>query len=243
MTLSYFSKFPDFGRSFTATDGQGISTQAGSNGSTAANVDTIRSKSAVVQPVAFEIAHQLNGRLRLRIPRLAHDQAFARRLAAAVTALPGVTRARVSPQSRSLVVHYEKRPFRPSRNGHQESSHVFILAELVNALQTAAGDKTERDLTTPKTDKIDFGRINYLQRLGLPVLGLGLGAGVVAGLGLPPLLVGGAILVSAIPIFKRTAQGIRAEKRMPVDLLPSAAIVLLTVQSSFLAPSFVVVVF
>ena len=61
-----------------------------------------------------------------------------------------------------------------------------------------------------------------------------------AGAAVPGLLVGGVILTAAVPIFKRTAQGIREERRLPVDFLDALAIVLMTAQGSFLVPAFVV---
>ena len=54
------------------------------------------------------------------------------------------------------------------------------------------------------------------------------------------MLVGGVILAAAIPIFRRTTQGIRDEKRLPVDVLDALTIVLLTAQGSFFVPAFVV---
>jgi Cu2+-exporting ATPase len=84
------------------------------------------------------------------------------------------------------------------------------------------------------------GSINYMERLGLPVLGIGLSAGMLFGLAVPGVVVGGVILAAAIPIFKRTVQGIRDEKRLTVDFLDATALVLLTAQSSFLAPAIVV---
>ena len=78
--------------------------------------------------------------------------------------------------------------------------------------------------------------INYLDRLGLPALGVALSAGALAGLAIPGLVVGGVILAAAL-IFKRTLQGIRDEKRLTVDFLDASAVVLLTAQASFLAPT------
>ncbi len=82
--------------------------------------------------------------------------------------------------------------------------------------------------------------INYLDRLGLPALGIALSAGALAGLAIPGLVVGGVILAAALPIFKRTIQGIRDEKRLTVDFLDASAVVLLTAQASFLAPAIVI---
>ena len=82
--------------------------------------------------------------------------------------------------------------------------------------------------------------INYLDRLGLPALGVALKQGALAGLAIPGLVVGGVILAAALPIFKRTIQGIRDEKRLTVDFLDASAVVLLTAQASFLAPAIVI---
>ena len=41
--------------------------------------------------------------------------------------------------------------------------------------------------------------MNYVQQLGLPVLSLGLGAAMAAGLALPGALVGAAVLAATIP--------------------------------------------
>ncbi|MDH3674545.1 MAG: hypothetical protein OES12_03540, partial [Anaerolineae bacterium] len=163
MSLSFSSRFPEFGSPITSRNGQGDSSQAGPYGSTAIKTGLIRGQSAVEQPVAYEIAHQVNGRLRLQIPRLAYDKAFARRLAEAVLALPAVTRARVRPQSRSLVVHYEQRTFRPGGNGHDDSEPSSILPGLAKAMRAAASGELERDLTISKTGIGDKDRINYFR--------------------------------------------------------------------------------
>ena len=101
------------------------------------------------------------------------------------------------------------------------------------------GPTSRRDLAPLPDAKADDG-INYTERLTLPVLGLGLSAGVAAGLAIPGILVGATILASATPIFQRMVQGIREEKRLTVDFLDASTIVLLTAQSSFLAPAFIV---
>ena len=104
----------------------------------------------------------------------------------------------------------------------------------------AAGAGGARSHRPANDGRVDDGGIDYVKRLGLPALGLGLSAGALAGLGIPGVLVGGVILAAAIPIFRRTTQGIRDEKQLTVDFLDSLTIVLLTVQGSFFAPAFIV---
>ena len=202
----------------------------------------------VQSTVQYEVVHWINGRIRLRIPRLVHDRAFGQRLCDEVASLPRIRQVRVNPSSASLVVTYQPEPTRAGRNGEVRHADRSILPQLLECLRRAAGGDpvpaTARTQTAAvgagvKTAAAD-GSINYVDRLGLPVLGIALSAGALAGLALPGVLVGGIILAAAIPIFKRTAQGIRDEHRLTVDFLDASAIVLLTAQASFLAPAVVV---
>ena len=122
-----------------------------------------------------------------------------------------------------------------------------ILPEIVDCIRQAAGADGVQEISpgvspavTDKTASTpSSGGISYIDRLGLPVLGIGLSAGLLFGVAVPGVVIGGVILAAAIPIFKRTVQGIREEKRLPVELLDASALVLLTAQASFLAPAIV----
>ncbi len=187
--------------------------------------------------ITFEVAHHVPGRVRLRIPRLARDAAFTDRLITEVELLPSVTAVRANRRTQSLVVEYKKLSAR-------STLPTAMAQQLGRAIQDAAAGKTALDVTqyTPASaeNSVGLGRTYYLQKLTLPVLGLGLSAGVVAGIAIPPVLVGGTILIAALPIFKRTAEGIRDEKRLTVDFLDSTTIVLLTAQTSFAPSAFIV---
>jgi Cu2+-exporting ATPase len=187
-------------------------------------------EAAASTEVAYAVVHHVPGRMRLQIPRLVSDKAYETRLLAAVQKLPSVSRARVNALAQSLVVHY-----------HAPATGQEMVQNLQKAIQSAAC--AESAVTQPASKKSKIEKtvpIPYARRLGLPVLGLGLGAGAAVGFGLSPILVGGTILLAAMPIFRRTWQGIQEEKRLTVDFLDSTAIVLLTAQASFLAPAFIV---
>ena len=206
--------------------------------------------------VSYEVVHWINGRIRLRIPRLATDKKFAQRLGEAVMLLPAIKQARVNAHSASLVVTYQVESRKAagrtdfgSEFGHRvANANQAILPQLVDCLRRAAGTDTVQMLTPDAMPAVASGRadtaardgINYVDRLGLPLLGIGLSAGLLFGLAVPGVLVGGVVLAAALPIFKRTVQGVREEKRLTVDFLDATAIVLLTVQASFLAPAIVI---
>ena len=228
--------------------------------SNGASPDTLMTASPTV--VDYEVAHQMDGRLRLRIPRLARDASFAQRALEAVQSLPAIAVARVSTRSSSLVVTYHSSGGHGAGNGRPAIDGATMLSMVVECVRHAAGADVAREVIPPapatrprpRADQIitrpaapppggaeaDADRINYAKRLSLPALGLGLSAGIMAGLAIPAALVGGAILTAALPVFRRSMQGIRDEKRLTVDFLDALTIVLLTAQGSFLAPAFIV---
>jgi Cu2+-exporting ATPase len=208
--------------------------------------------SGTLKVVYYEVAHQLRGRVRLRIPRLAHDGAFARRLSESVGTVPSLEHARISARSCSLVVTYRPGQFgapetRP--NGRPPGAPGAILPLVVERVRIAAGADLAQDLARtgaagaterPAAPSSGALRPGEADRLVPPALAVGLSAAALAGVALPGPLIGGAVLFAALPIFKRTAQGIRDERRLPVDLLDALTIVLMTAQGSFLVPALVV---
>lgn len=63
-----------------------------------------------VETVHYEVVHWTVGRYRLRIPRLAQDEAYVRQLQQALSQLDFVTDVRVNVKSRSVVIQYIDRP-------------------------------------------------------------------------------------------------------------------------------------
>ncbi|MEZ4768284.1 MAG: heavy metal translocating P-type ATPase [Caldilineales bacterium] len=198
---------------------------------------------AAIRVVEYEVAHQVRGRLRLRIPRLGFDAPFGERLAGAVMELQGVKRARVSKSSASLVVEYKPKPA-------GASAADTMLPQVVECIRVAAEADRARDVTPapggkvvapePPAKAVPAKGINPVGKLTLPALTLGLSAGMLAGLAVPPVLMGGIVLVAATPIFGRALQGIREEKRLTVETLDATAIVLMTSQAIFLGPAIII---
>ena len=202
--------------------------------------------------VSYEVVHWITGRIRLRIPRLANDKKFAQRLGEAVMLLPAIKQARINAHSASLVVTYQVESCKAAGRaefGHRvANANQAILPQLVECLRRAAGADAVQVISPDARPTVASGRgdtaasdgINYVDRLGMPVLGIGLSAGLLFGLAVPGIVVGGVVLAAALPIFRRMVQGIREEKRLTVDFLDATSIVLLTVQASFLAPAIVI---
>ena len=219
------------------------------HGVTAASSAITVSKPLTVRVIHYEIAHHISGRIRLRIPRLAHDARFAQALSEAVMTLHLLEHARVSSRASSLVITYRDGAIIAGENAAAPGAGRSILPQIIECIRVAAGaDVAQELMPQPQVAaknhadvrRADEDGVDYVKRLGLPVLGLALGAAASAALWIPRVLAGGAILASAIPIFRRTLQGVRDEKRLTVEFLDSLTIVLLTLQGSFFAPAFIV---
>lgn len=183
--------------------------------------------------VQYEVAHHVPGRLRLTIPQLAYDARFAQRLAEDVMALPDVSRARVSPASRSLVVEYRHQLLNARRK-------AALLPQVIECVRVAAKADAARVVTSEAAAPAQPPPVDVTARMALPALSLGLSAGMLAGLAVPPVLMGGLVLLAARPIFGRAIEGIRSERRLTVETLDSTTIVLMVSQGIFLAPSIIV---
>lgn len=210
----------------------------------APNLTDARDNTVTIRTVNYEIVHQVDGRLRLRVPRLSSDAKFADRLADSVSALPNIKTARVNRGTASLVLTYRRGP---GGSGHGPSGSEAVLSAVIGCIRTAAKADVARNIASerqasqqPQEEGVS---LKYLvKQLGLPALGLGLSAAATVGAVLPPVLVGGAVAAATMPHALRAIQGLRSEKRLTVEILDVTAVGLLLAQSSFLAPAFMMAV-
>ena len=150
-------------------------------GITAASSAITVSKPLTVRIIHYEIAHHISGRIRLRIPRLAHDARFAQVLSEAVMTLHLLEHARVSSRASSLVITYREGAINAGENGAAPGAGRSILPQIIECIRVAACADVAEELMPPAkaaaTNHADVRRadedgIDYVKRLGLPVLGL-----------------------------------------------------------------------
>ena len=175
--------------------------------------------------IHFQIKHWVKGRLRVVIPRLAHDEAYGERLQYQIMATSSAFSVRVNPTAQSMVIEYDP----------QEIEASDVLEHIVICIKDAAKPTVAIEKPAKQPDDSEF-KINYKKRLGLPAVAMALGVGTLTGVMLPPLLVGGVIIAAAIPSYKRAWEGIRHERKLNVDFLDSTAITLLTATGAFFPP-------
>lgn len=176
--------------------------------------------------IEFQVKHWVKGRLRLVIPRLAHDEIYGERLQYRILATNSAFSVRVNPTAQSVVIQYDPEEVEASQILEQIVICIKDAAKPTEAIEKASGAEGVES---------EF-KINYLKRLGLPAVALVMGVSTLTGLLFPPLLIGPVIIAAALPSYKRAWEGIRHERKLNVDFLDSAAITLLTATGAFFPP-------
>jgi Cu2+-exporting ATPase len=161
---------------------------------------------AEMQRLEVSIAHEVPGRVRLRVgavsPRGAqtrgHDDAIER-LASFVATLPGVERARASPASGSLLVMFDER-----------ATTAKKILEEIAATPPSAWPGAQPPARAPYVEWVKTG-------FSTAVL-----AGAITGVVPAPLMLG-AVAITAIPPFRRAIASL-ASGRVNVDVMDATAI-------------------
>ncbi|GAP94855.1 heavy metal translocating P-type ATPase [Leptolyngbya sp. NIES-2104] len=196
---------------------------------TAGNSSVVTDTVVTIENVYYEIVHWMPGRFRIRIPRLAQNEEYGAKLKYLVESLNFVTEVRLNSIASSLIVEYR-----------HESTAVGIATiqeKLFRSIQDAVSAKVDLALVA-KEEKKSNNEIDWMERLGFPAAGLVLSVASMAGAPVPPLLIGGVVLVGAIPVFKRAWEAIQQDQQLTIDFLDGLAIALHTFQGHFFAPSF-----
>jgi Cu2+-exporting ATPase len=171
--------------------------------------------------VDHEVVHRLPDRLRCRAARLGSDDAYAARLLAVAEHDDRVADARVNRSAASVTVRWDA-PL-TSRDVAEQR-----IAELLRAADHAPCPATAAPVA-PGGDR--------LTRLAIPgVVATLAGLGRLLGLAVPAPVGALAVLAASLPIARRAAHALTVERRLNIDVLDMAAILLTTLRGSLLAP-------
>ncbi|MFN6296549.1 MAG: HMA2 domain-containing protein, partial [Microcystis sp.] len=119
---------------------------------TPAPVQTAENSPAPPEWVDWQVAHQIPGRLRIRIPRLNWDDEFARRLQRSLLRTTAISESRINAAACSLIVSYPA-----------EMLSATAILDYLQAAIPAAGRERE-------PEEADRGNRGTWPTLGLPAL-------------------------------------------------------------------------
>lgn len=160
-------------------------------------------------PIEAQVVHQVDGRLRLRIPALRRDDFLANRVVAALTAQPGVLEARANVAAASVVVSFD-----PLQTTAQAILGWFSSGIPMGPVPPGLPGRPDRR----------------------PVV-LGTAAFVLSLLGAPALLTSALLAASSLPILVRAGRALVNERKLSADALDSTAIAVLLVRGDVAAAS------
>ncbi|WP_099069424.1 heavy metal translocating P-type ATPase [Nostoc linckia] len=179
--------------------------------------------------VSYSVVHQIQGRIRLRVPRLRYDADYAQRLLALVEGDPLFSNVRIKPAAAALVVNY---PVSSVADAEVRSRLSYLIGAATEVAIVVP--KANNSLATQPTEDAE----NSWPGMQLSAMATGLAVlGGPLGLPIPPLIVAGTIALATLPVFQRAVEGIVKERKLNIDFLDFLAIAITTVQGQFLTPS------
>ncbi|MBD2615781.1 heavy metal translocating P-type ATPase [Nostoc punctiforme FACHB-252] len=179
--------------------------------------------------VSYSVVHQIQGRIRLRVPRLRYDADYAQRLLALVEGDPLFSNVRIKPAAAALVVNY---PVSSVADAKVRSRLSYLIGAATEVAIVVP--KANNSLATQPTEDAE----NSWPGMQLSAMATGLAVlGGPLGLPIPPLIVAGTIALATLPVFQRAVEGIVKERKLNIDFLDFLAIAITTVQGQFLTPS------
>jgi len=176
---------------------------------------------------SYKLVHQIEGRWRIKIDKLAYDEEYALNLTRLLEDSDLISKVRLNRQASSLIIEYDA----------QKVSHSQLNNYLLVRMEEADLGYVASPNSQPETNSVE--EINYLQRLGIPTASLII-ALLAAPLELPSFLVGAVILGACTPAFKRAWTSITEDKTLNVDFLDSVAIILSVAQGHFIPPTLMI---
>ncbi len=170
-----------------------------------------------------EIIHVTCERFRICIPKLIEDPEYASSLTWLVESFDFVVSVRINLLLGYLIVHYEP-----------TISTTRVQKSLLNAIQQAGEIKAPLGTAPTKTELRPD--IDWLQRLGLPILSLSV-AVLSSTLPIPGLAISALVGVAAVPFVSRIVETTVKERRLDADILDALWLGLYTIKGDFVGPS------
>lgn len=192
-------------------------------------LQAIQPESIEERSLEYEVIHTIEGRWRIRVPRLIDDSEYASKLKWLFDTFEFAIYVRINCLVGSLVLEYDVCAIAPTQ----------LKEKIGTAIQQAY--VIELPVATVPEQLDQRPEIDWVERLGLPMLGLSLSllANQLA-MPIPAILVGGAVVAAALPFLTRVFETTVKEKRLDADLLDALWISLYTAKGDFVAPALMV---
>ena len=178
--------------------------------------------------VKYRLVHQISGRLRLRVPRLAVDSDYAQRLEYLVSSEAYVTQVRLKPAAASIAISYQTKLL-SDREARQR------LAQLVQVALFSLQQIEEKPQIPETISTQDWSELKLPALATVLVLLRELGK-----VPIPRTAVAASVTIAGFPVFKRALQSLVKHKKLNIDCLDLFALIFSSLQGQWLTPTLLV---
>ncbi|MBD2344490.1 heavy metal translocating P-type ATPase [Anabaena subtropica] len=181
----------------------------------------VSQESSIIAGIKYSVVHKIPGRIRLRVPLLAHDPYYAQNLQELLKSDSRILEVRVNFWATSVAIKYQL----------SSSSDELMQAYLVCLLHEAriSQQSTVNSQQLGQTDDAGVKLPAFATLLAL----LGLGFPI------PRVMIAATVAFAALPIAKRAYTSITQKGKLNIDCLDFIAIALTSAQGNLLTPALV----
>ncbi|MCX7593375.1 MAG: HAD-IC family P-type ATPase, partial [Fischerella sp.] len=182
-------------------------------------------KSEINAGINYHVVHAIPGRVRFRVPLLAHNPDYADNLLYLLESDSRVMGVRLNRQAASIAISYQLSQLSDSCVENQ-----FMQAYLVRLLQQAKQNQIQKPKAKVEKKEVDQVKLPAFAAI-LALLGLGFP--------IPRAIIAATVALAALPIAKRAYASITKEQKLNIDCLDLIAIALTAAQGNLLTPALV----
>ncbi|WP_414548537.1 heavy metal translocating P-type ATPase [Anabaena sp. CCY 0017] len=173
--------------------------------------------------IDYHVVHKIPGRVRFRVPLLAHDPNYAQNLQNLLESDSRITFIRINRSCSSVTIKYQ---LSSSKNG-------LIPKYLLPLLSEAKVRKSQKlKVESQKLEATDHSGVE-LPALATVLALLGLGFPI------PRVMIAATVALAALPVVQRAYNSITQERKLNIDCLDFMAIALTSAQGNLLTPALV----
>lgn len=174
------------------------------------------------QGIDYAVVHKIPGRVRFRVPLLAHDSDYADRLHNLLLSDSRIIGVRISRAAASVAIQYQL------SSGKVDS----IPAHLVRLMQAAKN--------SPQVEVKQQKLAQAAEESGVKLPAIATILALLAlKLPIPPIIIASTVAMAALPIAKRAYVSVTQEQKLNIDCLDLMAIALTASQGNLLTPALV----
>jgi P-type Cu2+ transporter len=182
----------------------------------------------------YSVVHAMDGRIRLRIPKLAKVSRFAGELQELLSAVSWVKNFRINPAASSVVIYYSPQKFKDierlcfqllHKDNYRKNSDYDLVKVAENGEEKSASSSAEESWSSLALPILSTILAIASNRFNHPLL---------------RLLARGTLITAALPVAQRAIASMIGDRKFNIDCLDLMALIFSSLQGKLVTPSLVI---